>query len=179
MRKWNAVLTALILVLFLVHAILGSFQLLGIGDTVVKAAAWAAAGLILLHAGISMKLTADTLRVRKKTGVSYFRENALFWARRISGFAVMILLFFHITAFGRTVNGVYRLQWFDTAKLVTQLLLVASIAVHVITNVKPALIAFGVRSWKPRAGDILFVLSVLLLFMAAAIIVYFLRWNVW
>ena len=179
MRKWNAVLTALILALFLVHAILGSFQLLGVGDTVAKAAAWAAAGLIMVHAGISVKLTADTLRVRRKTGVAYFRENTLFWARRLSGFTVMLLLFFHITAFGRTVNGVYRLQWFDTAKLTTQLLLVVCTAVHVITNVKPALISFGIRSWKPRAGDILFVLSVLLLFMAAALIVYFLRWNVW
>ena len=71
------------------------------------------------------------------------------------------------------------MRWFTDCKLATQLLLIAAIAVHVITNVKPMLISFGVLSLKKHVGDILFVLSVLLLFMAAAFIVYYLRWNVW
>ena len=134
-------------------------------------------GLIAVHTVIGIRLTADTLRVRKKTGVGYFRENTLFWARRVSGFAVMVLLVFHITAFGDRSGALYRLQWFDTAKLVTQLLLTGTLALHILSNVKPVLISFGVRSLKERAGDILFILSVLLLFMAAAFIVYYIRWN--
>ena len=177
MRKLNAVLTAAILVLFLVHAILGGFQLLGVGSTAVKAAAWVCTALIGVHTVLGVKLTADTLRVRKRTGVGYFRENTLFWARRVSGFAVMVLLVFHMTAFGDNSGAQYRLQWFDTVKLVTQILLVAALALHILSNVRPMLISFGVRSLRERAGDILFILSVLLLFMAAAFIVYFLRWN--
>ena len=177
MRRLNAILTAMILLLFLLHAILGSFQLIGVGNTAVKGVAWVAAALTLLHALIGVKYTADTLRVRKKTGVGYFRENRLFWARRVSGFAVMVLLFFHFTAFGDSSGSVYRLKYFGTAKLTLQLLLAAAIALHVLTNVKPMLISFGVRSLRPRVGDILFVLSVLMLFFAAAFIVYFLRWN--
>ena len=177
MRKWNAVLTAAIMLLFLAHAILGGFQLLGVGGTAVKALAWSCAALIAAHTVIGIKLTADTLRVRKKTGVGYFRENTLFWARRVSGFAVMVLLVFHITAFGDYSGAQYRLRWFDTAKLVTQLLLTGTLALHILSNVKPVLISFGVRSLKERAGDILFILSVLLLFMAAAFIVYYIRWN--
>ena len=106
MRRFNAILTAAILLLLLVHAILGSFQLLGVGDTAVKGIAWTAAGLILLHTAIGVKYTADTLRVRKKTGAGYVRENKLFWARRVSGFAVMVLLFFHFTAFGDSSGSV-------------------------------------------------------------------------
>ena len=177
MRKWNAILTAAILALFLVHAILGGFQLFGVGSTAVKGIAWAALVLIVVHTAIGIKYTADTLRVWKKTGVSYFRENLLFWARRVSGFAVMILLVLHLTAFGDTSGGAYRLKWFDGARLTVQLLLVAAIALHVLTNVKPMLISFGVRSLKERTGDILFVLSVLLLFFASAFIAYYLRWN--
>ena len=41
MGRCNAILTAAILLLFLLHGILGSFQLLGAGNTAVKAAAWA------------------------------------------------------------------------------------------------------------------------------------------
>lgn len=178
MRKFNAILTMAIMVLFLLHAILGGFQLLGVGNTALKAVAWVSVGLIAVHTVIGVKLTADSLKVWKKTGVAYFKENKLFWARRISGFAIMVLLLFHLTAFGSGSGGAYRLQWFDGFKLAANLLLVLSIAVHVITNVKPMLISFGIKSLKQWVGDILFVLSVLMLFMGAAFIVYYLRWNV-
>ena len=46
-----------------------------------------------------------------------------------------------------------------------------------ITNVKPMLISFGVHSLKPRAGDILFFLSILLVLFIIGFIVYYLRWN--
>lgn len=179
MRKWNAILTAVVLLLFLAHGILGSFQMLGAATPLTKALSWTMTALVAVHVVLSGKLTADTLRVWKKTGAGYFRENRLFWARRISGLAVMVLLLFHVWAFGETSGGVFRLKWFDTFKLATQLLLVLTIAAHVVMNVKPMLISFGVRRLKDAAGDILFILSVLLLVMAAAFIVYYLRWNVW
>lgn len=177
MRKWNAILTAAILVLFLIHAILGGFQLMGVGGTAVKAVAWINVALIAAHTVIGVKLTADTLKVRKQTGVGYFKHNLLFWARRVSGLAVMVLLVFHLTAFGSAGGAAFRLKYFDAFKLATQLLLVAALALHIISNVKPMLISFGIRSLRERAGDILFILSVLLLFMAAAFVVYYIRWN--
>lgn len=177
MRKFNAILTMAILALFLIHAILGGFQLMGVGNTAVKIIAWVSVGLIAVHTVIGVKYTVDTLKVWKRTGVSYFKENTLFWARRVSGFAIMVLLFFHLTAFGSGSGAAYRLPWFDTAKLVTQLLLVAAIALHVLTNVKPMLISFGIKSLKERVGDILVVLSFVMLFLAAAFIVYYIRWN--
>ncbi len=177
MRKFNTILTALILVLFLIHAILGSFQMFGIGGTVMKTLSWISAGLAGIHMLIGIKLTLDTLRAQKKAGKAYFRENLLFWARRVSGFAVMALLFFHFTAFGYYVGEAYRLRWFDTGRLVTQILLVITLAVHIISNVRPMMIALGIKTLRQWTGDILFVISVLLLFAAAGFIVYYLRWN--
>ena len=179
MRKWNAILTAAIMVLFLLHAIFGAFQLFGVGPSALKAVAWAALVLVVLHTLIGVKLTADSIEVWRRTGAGYFRQNKLFWARRVSGFAVMVLLVFHMTAFGYSNGGAYRLHWFTDFKLATQILLIVTLAVHVLMNVRPMLISFGVRGLKKYVGDILFVLSVLLLFMAAAFIVYYLRWNVW
>jgi succinate dehydrogenase hydrophobic anchor subunit len=177
MRKLNAILTVFILVLFLLHAVFGSFQIIGIGGGALKVAAWTALVLTVVHMVIGVALTWQTLKALKAAGVSYFKENKLFWARRISGFAIMLLIFFHLTAFGYTENGVYRLYWFTAAKLTTQILLVAAIAVHVITNVKPVLISFGIKSFKRRVADILIVLSVLILFMAVALVIYYLLWN--
>lgn len=177
MRKFNSVLTAVIMVLFLIHAVLGSFQMIGVGGTVLKSLSWASAGLAGLHMLIGIKLTADTLRAQKKSGTAYFKENKLFWARRVSGFAVMVLLFFHFTAFGYYSGEAYRLRWFDTGRLVTQILLVIVLAVHIISNVRPMMIALGIKSLKEWTGDILFVISVLLLFAVVGFIVYYLRWN--
>ena len=177
MRKWNAILSMGILILFIIHGVLGAFQMLGTGSVTMRVLAYTMLALIVLHTILGVILTAQSIRVWKRTKTPYFRKNLLFWTRRISGFAIMILIFFHVTAFSYYDGDVYRLKWFTAFRLITQLLLVLAVAVHVITNVKPVLIAFGIRSLKDRAVDILFVLSVLLVLMAAAFIVYYIRWN--
>lgn len=177
MRKWNGILSIAILALFLIHGIPGGFQLIGAGNIISKALAHTLLTLIAVHAVIGVYLTGKTLRIQKKTGAPYFRHNLLFWARRLSGFLIMALLFFHTTAFSDTSAAAYRLVWFDRAKLASQILLVISVGVHVIANARPALITFGIRGLRKRAGDILFVMTVILLFMAGAFIVYYLRWN--
>ena len=177
MRKFNAILTVLIIALFLLHAVFGSIELVGAGYNALKFAARAAAFLILIHTVIGAKLTIDTVRVCKKTGAPYFRENRLFWARRISGFAVMVLLFFHMFAFGKTNNGVYQLKPFTTMKMIAQILLALTLAVHILMNVQPMLISFGLRSIRHYTADIWVVISIVILMFIAAFIVYYLRWQ--
>ena len=177
MRKWNGVITAGILVLFLAHAVMGSFQLYGVGNTALRHTARAAMILVVIHAVISAKLTLDTIRTVRRTGAPYIRQNLLFWARRVSGFALLVFLVLHMTAFSTGGGGAYRLKWFNTGRLVTQILMVLTLGIHLISNIKPALITFGIRGLKSKTGHILFALSVLLLFMAGALIVYYLRWN--
>ncbi len=181
MRKQNAVLSMVILALFLFHAIVGAFQLTGLipgGMRIMKIAAWVLAVLIAVHFVIGSKLTADTLKAQKKAGTAYLKENRLFWTRRVSGFAIMIFIVFHILIFLGSNDGAYRLNLFEGAQLISQILLVISAAVHVVTNIKPLMIALGAKSYRVFLTDVLFVLSVLLLFMGFAFVVYYLRWNV-
>lgn len=181
MRKWNAVLSMGILVLFLIHAILGGFQLAGImpgGSAVLQMIAWVMMAAIMLHMVIGIRLTVQTWRAGRQAKARYWKENKLFWIRRISGFAVMLLILFHVLIFlGKNESG-YRLKLFEGAQLTTQLLLVAAVAVHVISNIRPLMIGLGIKSTREYLTDILLILSVLLLFMAAAFILYYLRWNV-
>ena len=177
MRRFNALLTILIMILFVLHAAVESLALIGVGYIDSSFIARANFTLIGIHMLIGIKLSIDTLRACKKSGASYFRENWLFWTRRISGLAVMILLCFHMFAFGYTENGEYHLIPFDTVRLIAQLLLVISIALHVLTNIQPVLIAMGARNLKIYEGNILFVISLILLFFAVAFIIYFLQWQ--
>ena len=177
MRKWNTILSLAALVLLLLHGVLESFHLIGTGGQITKLLPRAALTLLLLHAALGVKYTADSLLVWKKTGAGYFRENRLFLARRISGFLILVLLFFHVGAFGEVVDGVFHLHPFTGIKLAHHLLLAAALAVHVLTNLRPLLLSLGVNGRRRWVGDLLFVLTVLLLFMAAAFVIYFLHWN--
>ena len=177
MRKINGIIAMTVLVLFLIHGILGALNLMNIATIIVKALSYTMLALIIAHAVISIMLTVRSVRTAVKTKAPYFRHNRLFWARRISGILILALVFFHMTAFGYTSGGVFRLVPFDAFRLITQILFILSIAVHIITNVKPVLITFGVKGLRPKAGDILFFISVAMLFMAAGFIIYYIRWQ--
>jgi succinate dehydrogenase/fumarate reductase cytochrome b subunit len=179
MRKINSVISVIILVLFFIHSVMGGFQLIGIisgGNAFMQLAAYVMAVLIFVHLVIGIKLTADTLKSEKKSGVSYSKANKLFWIRRISGFLIMLFVLFHMMIFVNISDGAYRLKLFDFWGLFTQICLVLSVAVHIISNIKPLEIAFGIRTGRSVAGDIIFVITVLLLFSAAGFVIYFLRW---
>lgn len=179
MRKWNAVLSLSALVLLLIHGVLESFLLMGSDSVPPKWLPLLAVALLIVHVVVGLKYTIDSLRIWHKTGAGYFQENKLFWTRRISGFVILALVFFHFGAFGSVVDGKYQILVFTGAKLTAHLLLVAAMALHIITNIRPLMVSLGVRGGRSRLGSVLFLLSVLLLFMAAAFIVYYLRWNVW
>ena len=180
MRKWNALLSMGILVLFLVHAIAGALNLAGLsagGSQFMKVLAWVMTALIAAHTLIGIKLTADTLRASKKSGVSYPKENRLFWLRRLSGFAIMLFIVCHLLIFAGGGEN-FRLHLFAGAELTTQILLVLSIAVHVLTNIKPLMLALGARGMRELLTDVLLVLTVLLLLSGTAFVVYYVRWRV-
>ena len=61
-------------------------------------------------------------------------------------------------------------------QLAVQILMVLSIALHVITNVRPMMISFGIKSYKDLGIDIMLILSILLMLAGAAFVVYYIRW---
>lgn len=181
MRKINAVISAIVLMLLVIHAVAGGFQLMGVlpgGNRVLSVLSWIMTGLIILHIAIGIQLTIATLRAIRKSGVSYPRENRIFWARRISGFAVMLFVFCHIAIFLGPAGEVYRLTVFEGVQLATQILLILSIAVHVMTNIRPLLISFGIKGGRIYVKDVLFILAIVLLFGGIGMVIYYLRWNV-
>lgn len=182
MRKWNAILSICIVILFVIHAVAGGFQLMGMlagGNEILSFVTKVLVALIVIHTLIGVKLTWDSIAACKKSGVSYFKENRLFWARRISGFAVFAFMLIHILLFLGRNDGVYRLNYFGSLQFSLQILMVVSLAVHIIANIKPVMISFGMRSLREYAVDILIVLSGILLFTGAAFVIYFLRWITW
>ncbi len=176
MRKLNMFLVIGILATFLAHSIMGAMRLMGGGADALKIVAWACVGLIGTHVIVTGVMTWRTLRAMRRAGAGYFRDNLMFWARRISGFAMLIPLIMHFAIFSAASEGAYRLKAFTTGRLVSQLLLILCMALHIITNVRPMLIGMGVQPKKALRADILLVLSAVLLCLGAAFLIYYVRW---
>lgn len=182
MRKANAIVTVLIMVLFLIHLIWGGLELAGMtkgGSSLFTALSHTMILFIVIHIGIGVITTAQTIRSVRRAGVSYFRQNRLFWIRRISGFALMLFMICHVVIFaGTQESGSYRLSLFGGAQLLTQILMVVCLMLHLLCNITPLRIALGIEDRHRFRTDVLLVLAVLLLLAGAAFAVYFIRWRV-
>ena len=100
----------------------------------------------------------------------------MFWARRISGLAIIVPLIMHLMIFSASNAEVYRLKVFTTGRMISQVMLVVTMALHVLINVRPALTAFGVKSFKAFTADLVIILSVIMILAGAAFVIYWLRW---
>ena len=176
MRKFNAVLSVTLLTVFLVHIISGIFNLCGFisGGSIFLTALTHTMELL---AAIHLKLTANSVIAVKKSGVSYFKENKIFWIRRISGAAVIFFIVCHVIIFTEKNDTAFRLNYFGAVQLVSQILMVLSVAVHVLTNIKPLMLSLGISRYKSFITDILAVLSVILLLSGVGFTVYYFRWT--
>ena len=180
MRRINAILGPVMIILLLIHAITGAFQLASVipGGSVIRSIlSWMLAAFVLVHAVIGIWLTVQTLHTLKKAGRSYFRENGTFWLARISGFALLLFITYHILIFTGSAGEIFRLHSFGGLQLAAHILLIISLILHLVTNIKPLFIALGIGN-RTYLRDIMIVLSILMLVSAAAFIYYYLRWNV-
>ena len=181
MRRINALLTAGIMILFLLHLFRGVFIMLGVvpgGSDAFGACSYLMLVLTAAHIAIGCKLTYDTLTAIRKSGVSYPGQNRLFWIRRLSGFALTLFMLIHVWLFrGQNIDGAFMLRHYDTAAFATQILMVLSLAVHLLTNIRPLKIAFGIEDRKNFKTDVLIVLSAALLLSAIGFLIYLFRWQ--
>jgi succinate dehydrogenase/fumarate reductase cytochrome b subunit len=181
MRKVNAITSMAIIMLFLIHGIAGAFQMMGFisgGSSVLKILTWIMMVMVIMHIIIGIILTMQTFRVSQKSGVSYHKENALFWIRRISGFILMLLILLHLLVFMQTGSGFFRLGYFGIPQLIGQIIMLFALAIHLLCNIKSLAIALGIYGGKGYGRDIVLILSIVLIFCTVAFVVYYLRWNV-
>ena len=174
LRATNALVSLLLLVLLLAHTVSGGFMLLGVNGSTAKPLSWAAMALAAVHALIGLFFTFGT--ISRRGAFAYAGLNARFWAIRASGVAVLLLLCLHVGAFGTVRSGQFVLFEFTAVKFAAHILLAAALAVHVLCALRPMLVSLGMERVLGINPALLMFLSVMLLFSAAALIVYFFMW---
>ena len=179
MKAANAIVSAAMIVLLALHGLGNALQLYGAGSVVPSVIAWALVLLVIAHLVMGAFLTVRTFGEQRSAGTAYWRLNKRFWAVRISGLAIAVFVVCHVLLFARfDSDAPIRLARFGPLQLAVSLLLVASLAVHVLANLQPLMISMGIPCPRGRAVDIGVVASVLFLAVAVAFVVYFIRWSV-
>ena len=145
MRKYNAILSTVITLLLIDHFVFGSLYLMGANVAVAKPIINLAAILIAVHAVISTVLTIKAVRVSVGPG-SYFKENFDFWLRRITGVLILVLLFIH----GHVMHGHDGMTEMGFVGKLANTLFPVVVCIHLIGNVRPLLIASGIRVKRTR-----------------------------
>ena len=162
----------------MIHGIMGSFMLNGVGSSAGKLLAWIGVGILVVHTVIdwchpdSSEFT-DSEAIRKN--VSETERHILGETSQWAGDTNSAVLP-HRLVWKSAERNIYSVP-FTTVKMVTQLLFVAAIFVHIFINIRPLLVSLGIISYKERRGDIYLILSVLLLFIAGAVIFYYIGWQ--
>ena len=164
MRKINTILVLIIMLLFVDHVIFGSLHSLGTGASVIRPLAHTMLGLVLLHAIISLVVTFRAEKAGFKTGVRYYRENREFWNRRVTGVLIILLGITHAYMMVRTERGAPRIASAPKIFELTTPLLIVSIYLHLLSNIRPLLISLGIRNIDKKEKIIRAILTILLLF---------------
>jgi succinate dehydrogenase hydrophobic anchor subunit len=179
LRKVNTVLSVVMMALFLLHGVGNAFLVMSFGRPTAKALARAIVALAVVHGIIGVGLTVPTVRAMRESGTSYGLLNARFWAVRASGVAIAVFVALHMAVFLQVGGGgPYRLKEYGVFELAVNICLVLSVAVHVLCNARPLVIALGMSAPRSRAADFAFALALLLLLMGVSFVVYFVRWIV-
>ncbi len=177
MRKWNHILARIIIVLFLLHALMGSLMLLGVSKISFLPLSWLLFMAVVIHGIFGIMATLAAVRSGKAAGHWYLKQNATFWTKRISGIAILLLLAFHVTAYTTSVNGRFFLKEFTLCRMVLQIMFILAIFIHLAVSIKSMLIAKGTVKFKERTFDWMLVLSVMMLFFTVAVILYYIQWQ--
>ncbi|WP_432631017.1 pilus assembly protein PilX [Brotaphodocola sp.] len=177
MRKWNHILARIILILFLLHALMGSLILLGFSTISFFPLSWFLLAVVIIHGILGLLSTFPAVRTGWKTGHWYFKQNLTFWIKRISGLSVLLLLIFHVTAYTTSVNGRFFLREFTRCRMVLQIFFILSIFIHLAVSIKPMLITKGTVKFKERTMDWMLILSTMMLFFTVAVILYYIKWQ--
>lgn len=106
MKKFNSFLARFMLVLLALHGLMGLYA--SPPDRIQLEAPFlypSCGPPSSRHTGYSF--VKDAVREGMRTGRWYLKENASFWLIRLSGFIILLSVWFHITAYTTTVNGVF------------------------------------------------------------------------
>nr|WP_316615439.1 hypothetical protein [uncultured Ruminococcus sp.] len=169
-KKWNARLSLLTVVLFLIHEgyHLYAYTTMYYNPILSKVTGYALAGALGLHVILSI-ISVFVLHDAKK--VSYKKLNIKTVIQRVSAVLIVLLLPIHILSFGLLQSSVGGIGYNLTE--IAQILFYAALCCHITLSFSNALITLGylTEMRRKRIIDIVVAVICAILFLAASVII--------
>ena len=169
-KKWNARLSLLTVVLFLIHEgyHLYAYTTMYYNPVLSKVTGYALAGALGLHVILSL-ISVFVLHDAKK--VSYKKLNIKTVIQRVSAVLIVLLLPIHILSFGLLQSSVGGIGYILTE--IAQILFYAALCCHIAVSFSNALITLGylTEMRRKRIIDIAVAVICAILFLAASVII--------
>ena len=169
-KKWNARLSLLTVVLFLIHEgyHLYAYTTMYYNPILSKVTGYALAGALGLHVILSI-ISVFVLHDAKK--VNYKKLNIKTVIQRVSAVLIVLLLPIHILSFGLLQSSVGGIGYILTE--IAQILFYAALCCHIAVSFSNALITLGylTEMRRKRIIDIVAAVICAILFLAASVII--------
>ena len=169
-KKWNARLSLVTVVLFLIHEgyQLYAYTAMYYNPLLSKVTGYALAGVLALHVILSI-ISVFVLHDAKK--VSYKRQNIRTVLQRVSAVPVVLLLPLHIFSFSLLQSSFGGVGFILTE--IAQILFYAALCCHMAVSFSNAFITLGhlTDMRKKRILDIIAAVICVILFIAASVII--------
>ena len=169
-KKWNARLSLLTVVLFLIHEgyHLYAYTTMYYNPVMSKVTGYALVGALGLHVILSI-ISVFVLHDAKK--VTYKKLNIKTVIQRVSAVLIVLLLPIHILSFGLLQSSVGGIGYILTE--IAQILFYAALCCHIAVSFSNALITLGylTEMRRKRIIDIVAAVICAILFLAASVII--------
>lgn len=169
-KKWNARLSLLTVVLFLIHEgyQLYAYTAMYYNPVLSKVTGYALTGAMALHVILSM-MSVFILHDAKK--VTYKKLNIKTVLQRVSGVLIVLLLPLHIFSFGILKSSVGGIGYILTE--IAQILFYAALLCHIALSFSNSLVTLGYLAdmRKKRIIDVIVTVISVIMFIAASVII--------
>lgn len=170
MRSCGRVVATLLLILFILHSILGATSLTGLSNIGLYPLLLTFQIILVVHIIIGAAYTYRSLHGGQ---INYWHLNKNLWIRRLSGLLVLIAALCHAYLFDHL--AFLGMQTRTALYTATNLILLASLFVHIKYNAAAYIIAHGARHYNRRVVDFLVFLCVFFFYFAFANIYFYLN----
>ena len=162
---------------FLLHAIFGSLEFVGVWSktiqTLTMVFAFIFLGLFAVHAAIGMILGYRSIDNIDKTKTPYFRENKTFWIRWFSGVALTFTAIGHVIIFLGLMFNWWLMPNVMTLMLIVDILLGISLLVHLLSSMQSFLIDWGIIMNKVASVAIVICVVLLCVYLITSFVIFY------
>jgi hypothetical protein len=162
---------------FLLHAIFGSLEFIGVWSktiqTLTMVFAFIFLGLFITHAVIGMILGYRSIDNIDKTKTPYFRENKTFWIRWFSGVALTFIAIGHVIIFLGIMFNWWAMPNVMTLMLIVDIFLGLSLLFHLFSSMKSFLIDWGIDTNKIASLAIAVCVVLLCAYLITSFVIFY------